>query len=305
MESAYIRQAIDWQSARHRWENMLDRHEREKGQFLATLKSQGATQVQMAEQLGIAQQRVSQLLDYFGTMELTTTVVNPPTERELRAFIDVAADEIAEERGAQRVRGNREEVYERAGRMYEQAIEESPDNPQPPSKPHVAQSTGEFEWYSPPEIIEAARSVCGDFDLDPASCEMAQENVRAKAYYTEADDGLSLDWHGRIWMNPPYRVRLIDKFTNKLCDNIESGSVTEAFVLVNNATETAWFQDLAASSSAVCFPKGRLRFTHPEGKVSTPLQGQAILYFGEHTEAFVEAFGAFGTIYLGAWVRKD
>ena len=83
--------------------------------------------------------------------------------------------------------------------------------------PHVAQSTGEFEWYSPTEIVEAARKVCGEFDLDPASSDMAQQTVRAKAYYTEADDGLSLDWYGRIWMNPPYRVRLIDQFIHRLC----------------------------------------------------------------------------------------
>lgn len=162
--------------------------------------------------------------------------------------------------------------------------------------PHVAQSTGEFEWYSPIEIIEAARRVCGDFDLDPASCDMAQENVRAKAYFTENDNGLDLDWYGRIWMNPPYAVRVVDQFTDKLCAHITAGDVTEAFVLVNNATETGWFQRMMQVCQAISFPRGRLKFSNPGGKVSTPLQGQVVVYFGSNYIEFGKEFQQFGSV---------
>ena len=46
-------------------------------------------------------------------------------------------------------------------------------------KPWVTQNTGNNEWYTPPVFIEAARAVMGSIDTDPASCETANQNVKA------------------------------------------------------------------------------------------------------------------------------
>ena len=46
---------------------------------------------------------------------------------------------------------------------------------------HVS-TTGENEWYTPSEVIEAARSVMGSIDLDPASCKAAQKTVQAGSF---------------------------------------------------------------------------------------------------------------------------
>ena len=162
--------------------------------------------------------------------------------------------------------------------------------------PHVAHNSGENEWYTPAEYIEAARAVCGDFDLDPASSDIAQQTVKAKAYFTKDDDGLTLDWYGRVWMNPPYQADLVRQFAQKLIKSLMIHDVTEAFALVNNATETSWFQALAIASDAICFPKSRIRFLDPDGNPGAPLQGQAILYFGTHANEFEERFGRFGFV---------
>lgn len=165
------------------------------------------------------------------------------------------------------------------------------------AKPHVTNNSGENEWYTPPQYIVAAREVMGEIDLDPASSEAAQKQVQATTFYSKDDDGLQQEWRGRVWMNPPYSGDLVGKFTEKLADAFDANEVTTAIVLVNNATESKWFQRLASSASAICFPKGRIKYLDSTGTpANSPLQGQAILYFGGDVSAFAEVFQQFGFI---------
>ena len=54
--------------------------------------------------------------------------------------------------------------------------------------------TGWYEWYSPAEIVTAARDVLGGIDLDPASCDVANAVVQASRIFTVADNGLEQPW---------------------------------------------------------------------------------------------------------------
>lgn len=167
--------------------------------------------------------------------------------------------------------------------------------PQQAAAPHVTFNSGNNEWYTPPEYIDAARAVMGDIDLDPASSVIANKTVGADVFYTEADNGLSRSWSGRVWMNPPYASELIGKFCEKLVAHYTEGRVSQAVVLVNNATETAWFNQLIFVADAVIFTRGRVKFLDMDGnRAGAPLQGQAIIYMGENTDDFLSEFSAFG-----------
>lgn len=166
------------------------------------------------------------------------------------------------------------------------------------AKVHVAQNTGESEWYTPIEYIACAKAVMGRIDLDPASSEIANKVVGASRIYTAKDDGLSSFWAGKVWMNPPYSADLVRQFISKFVEHVTNGDITEGMVLVNNATETQWFADLVSVSSAVLFPTGRVKFIDPKGNPGAPLQGQALTYSGKNVSAFVKQFEGFG------WIAK-
>jgi len=162
---------------------------------------------------------------------------------------------------------------------------------------HVSHNSGNNEWYTPPEYIRAARQVMGSIDLDPASSEIANRSVGAATFYTVEDDGLQHDWQGRVWMNPPYASHLIGQFADKLAGHVQRGDVSEACVLVNNATETGWFNTLLDVASCACFIRGRVKFIDQWGNPSgAPLQGQVVLYIGPGAGAFERAFSGFGTV---------
>ena len=159
-----------------------------------------------------------------------------------------------------------------------------------------ATNTGDNEWYTPPEYIDAARDVLGDIDLDPASSPAAQEKIRAHEYFTADNDGLGQDWGGRVWLNPPYAQPLISDFVGKLITEWTAGRVDAAIMLTHNYTDTSWFHKAMQSAEAVCFTRGRIKFYSASGAIAAPTQGQAFFYFGGDAPAFADRFSAIGVV---------
>jgi phage N-6-adenine-methyltransferase len=163
-------------------------------------------------------------------------------------------------------------------------------------KHYRGQFTGKNEWYTPAQYIEMARSVMGGIDVDPASNEFAQNTVKAAVYYTEENDGLSKEWRGNVWINPPYSQPEIVYFTDKLVEEVGKGNVTSAIILTHNSTDTAWFQKLAQNAAAICFTRGRVKFEGANGEVAAPVMGQAFCYFGYDVGGFNRVFSEIGFV---------
>lgn len=59
--------------------------------------------------------------------------------------------------------------------------------------------TGEKTWLTPPNILAAL----GHFDTDPC-CPPSMPWRTADTMLTEAENGVTALWTGRVWLNPPY-----------------------------------------------------------------------------------------------------
>lgn len=109
-------------------------------------------------------------------------------------------------------------------------------------------------WLTPPSIVEAL----GPFDLDPCSPLDRPWDTAAK-HYTIEDDGLSFEWEGRVWMNPPYGKEAATWLERLAKHN-------DGIALVFARTETKMFFDWVwPYASALLFIEGRLHFHRPDG----------------------------------------
>lgn len=188
------------------------------------------------------------------------------------------------------------------------------------SAQRIHQDSGDTEYYTPLEIVDAARVVMGGIDLDPASSEAANRRVRADRIFTAADDGLKQEWRGRVWMNHPFskgekackpscakkacreRGYHLDSdmpgnkhWIDKLLDEFARGHVTEACCITYAATSEKWFRPLLAYPQCFLYP--RTNYLLPDGSVKRGvLKGSAVTYLGDGLHRFVTAFHRLGVV---------
>jgi phage N-6-adenine-methyltransferase len=146
------------------------------------------------------------------------------------------------------------------------------------------------EWYTPPQVIAATVEAMGGIDLDP--CAEAAKSVPATKHFTEADDGLSQPWRGRVYMNPPYG-KTIGDWVDKLAEEFEYGNVSQAVALLPARTDTSWWAHLPAAT--VCFFTGRLTFSEHPSPAPFP---SAACYLGPNQREFASAFIHLGLVYV-------
>lgn len=118
-------------------------------------------------------------------------------------------------------------------------------------------SSANQEWCMPVAVVERVLEVLGAIDLDPCSNSHDNPVIPAAQHFTREDGGLAHEWHGRVYMNPPYGLR-IGAWIDKLLESYHQGSVTEAIALLPARPDTRWFDRLRGAT--ICFIKGRLTF---------------------------------------------
>ena len=55
-------------------------------------------------------------------------------------------------------------------------------------------------WHTPSGLFDAVESIIGPFDLDPCAPDESTGSVRARVKFCAAEDGLTREWHGKVFM---------------------------------------------------------------------------------------------------------
>jgi phage N-6-adenine-methyltransferase len=116
----------------------------------------------------------------------------------------------------------------------------------------VMTSSKSDNWPTQQSFFEKINEEFG-FDLDVCA---SPENAKCEKYFTKEQDGLSQEWKGIVWCNPPYG-RTIKNWIRKAYESSLSGATV--VLLVPSRTDTQWFQDFCMKGE-VRFIRGRLRF---------------------------------------------
>lgn len=133
-------------------------------------------------------------------------------------------------------------------------------------------SSASDNWPTPQDFFDKVAAEFGPFDLDVCA---SAENAKCARFFTVADDGLTQEWRGRCWMNPPYG-RTIGQWMRKAYESAQAG----AFVvcLVPARTDTAWWHEYAMKGQ-VRFIRGRLKFGGHANSAPFP---SALVVFRQH-----------------------
>lgn len=179
---------------------------------------------------------------------------------------------------------------------------------------NVVHTTKSNEWYTPSRYIEAAREVMGSIDLDPASCAMANQTVKAKRYYSIEDNGLEQPWYGNVWLNPPYgkaipytshgrymgggstKIKSLQtQFIEKALREYKAGKIHQLMLLVTANTTVKWF--LPLWDYPICTPHSKIAFFVLGSKEKQrQVFGNVFVYLGPNEQRFIDIFSQFGTI---------
>ena len=163
----------------------------------------------------------------------------------------------------------------------------------PKGTPYI-QPAQKNDWETPRDLFDKLWDEADGYDMDPC-CRVtdytAQKVLQAggtaltlRGRYTaagwqEQGDGLTLPWHGKVFMNSPYGLAL-RKWVPKAVEEVRSGRVEFVTALLPSKTDTQWWQEYIlriayksgpdgdrtyvggtkAAASEVWFLKGRLTF---------------------------------------------
>lgn len=138
-------------------------------------------------------------------------------------------------------------------------------------------------WGTPLWILEPL----GHFDLDP--CAMPSRLLPCiSTHLTEEDDGLTMAWDGRVWLNPPFNRYQRPRWMERMAKH------NNGIMLIPAACETDAFQRYVwGKASGILMLSRRPHFVAPDGTEAKANSGCTIclVAYGEENARKLRASG--------------
>ena len=114
------------------------------------------------------------------------------------------------------------------------------------------------EQYTPKWIFEALNV---EFDLDVCAPVGGVDYIPAKNHYSLADDSLTQQWVGFVWMNPPFSEG--KTWHNKFMAHGNG-------ICLAPMSKSYWFYDVWNTADvSVLMPTPKFKFMKPDGKLNS------------------------------------
>lgn len=125
----------------------------------------------------------------------------------------------------------------------------------------LIKSSNSTEYQTPLDFFIKLHTIF-NFKIDAATT--IKNPLGMDIFYTKIDDGLSCDWNGNTFINPPFGAGVL-KWINKMKYEAQKHIDKVYVMLLPARVETKWFQDHIYGSelSDVYLIKGRLCFVNP------------------------------------------
>jgi transcriptional regulator with XRE-family HTH domain len=158
---------------------------------------------------------------------------------------------------------------------------------------HAANSSAYHGWETPKDLADILTLAVGGFDLDPcaASHSKRRARIKAKLLLTVDDDGLSVPWHGKVFVNPPYGRGVTKAWVSKCKAEAASGKAT-VVALLPARTDAKWWHELVAGHAHVSLLNGSLKFGD---STSTAPFASAVVVYGADAETIGRLVAALPT----------
>jgi len=110
------------------------------------------------------------------------------------------------------------------------------------------------EWETPKELFDKINHEF-HFDLDPCA---TPQNAKCRLYFSKEDDGLSQDWFGNVFVNPPFKQ--VGKWVKKAFEEVNKGNAKIVVMLLAARTDTRWFHKYVLPYAEIRFIEGRVTY---------------------------------------------